>query len=55
MATTGVNKAIDALVNAKADAYSNMYDVWIQFPWESSKSRIMRPVISSVISLKSSR
>lgn len=40
MATTGVNKAIDALVNAKADAYSNMYDVWIQFPWESSYSLV---------------
>jgi hypothetical protein len=40
MATTGVNKAVDALVNAKADAYSNMYDVWVQFPWESSFSLV---------------
>jgi len=40
MAKTGVNRAVDALVNAKADAYSNMYDIWIRFPWEDSHSLV---------------
>lgn len=54
MATVGTNKAIDALVNAKADAYSNMYDVWMQFPWESSYALVsvradgFKPPVSSI-------
>jgi|LSQA01.1.fsa_nt_gi hypothetical protein len=32
-----VNQFVNALINAGADAHDNMYDVLIQFPWDSDR------------------
>ena len=28
------NKAVQALIQSGADAQKNMFDIWVQFPWD---------------------
>lgn len=42
----GNNRALQALVNAGADAYKNMYDVRVVFPWDAANGDEQSTVLS---------
>ena len=42
----GNNRALQALVNAGADAYKNMYDVRVVFPWDAANGDEQKTVVS---------